>query len=84
MRSHQHRAEGQDHLPCPAGHVALDAAQDTVGSLGCEGTVHRHRLIFFTPKSFSAAWYHLQTAEGAHHPTVSGTDGDVEEHRPQY
>lgn len=41
-------------------------------------------LIFFTPKSFSAAWYHLQTAEGAHHPTVSGTDGDVEEHRLQY
>jgi len=34
--SHQNRVEGQDPLPCPAGHVSLDAAQDMVGLLGCE------------------------------------------------
>jgi len=32
--SHQSRAEGQSHLPQPAGHAAFDAAQDTVGLLG--------------------------------------------------
>ena len=37
MRSHQHRVEGQDHLPYPAGHTAFVAAQDMVGFLGCEG-----------------------------------------------
>ena len=38
----QHRAEGQDHLPHSAGHTALDAAQDTVGFLGCEDTILAH------------------------------------------
>jgi len=32
--SHQSRAEGQNHFPRPAGHPAVDAAQDTVGLLG--------------------------------------------------
>ena len=37
--SQQSRAEGQNHLPQPAGHAAFDAAQDTVGLLGCERTL---------------------------------------------
>ena len=36
VRSHQHRVEGQDYLPCPA---AFGAAQDTVGFLGYEDTL---------------------------------------------
>jgi len=42
VKSHQHRVEGQDHLPQPAGHSSFDAAQDTVGFLGCEGTSLAH------------------------------------------
>ena len=34
VRSHQSRVEQQNHLPWPAGHASLDAAQDTVGLLG--------------------------------------------------
>jgi len=34
--SHQSGAEGQNPLPQPAGHASLDAAQDTVGFLGCK------------------------------------------------
>ncbi|KAK4816374.1 hypothetical protein QYF61_016278 [Mycteria americana] len=37
--SHQSRGEGQNHLPRPAGHASFDAAQDTVGFLGCERTL---------------------------------------------
>jgi len=40
--SHQSRAEGQNHLPQPAGHVSSDAAQDMVGLLGCKGTLLCH------------------------------------------
>jgi len=32
--SHQSRVEGQNHLPRPAGHTSLDAAQDAVGKNG--------------------------------------------------
>jgi len=39
VRSHQHRAEGQDHYP--AGQTS-DAAQDTVGFLSCESTLLAH------------------------------------------
>jgi len=42
VRSHQSGAEGQNHLPCPAGHASLDAAQDTVGFLGCKYTLPAH------------------------------------------
>jgi len=42
VRSHQSRAEGQNPLPCPAGHPSLDAAQDMVGLLGCECTLPGH------------------------------------------
>jgi len=36
------RAKGQNPLPRPAGHAALDAAQDTVGFPGCQGTLPAH------------------------------------------
>jgi len=39
---HRSRAEGQNHLPRPAGHPSFDAAQDTVGLLGCRCTLLRH------------------------------------------
>ena len=42
VRPHQRRAEGQDHLLCPADHTAFDAAQDMVGFLGCESTLLAH------------------------------------------
>ncbi|KAK4830883.1 hypothetical protein QYF61_013812 [Mycteria americana] len=40
--SHQSRVEGQNHLPRPAGHASFDAAQDTVGLLGCKRTLLAH------------------------------------------
>jgi len=42
VESHQSRAEGQSHLPRPAGYAAFDAAQDMVGLLGCECTLLVH------------------------------------------
>ena len=55
VRPHQCRVVGQDHLPRPAGHAALNAAQHTVGFLGCKETVlahvqlptHQHPQVFF-------------------------------------
>jgi len=44
--SHQSGVEGQNHLPRPAGHASLDAAQDTVGRLGCECTLVAHVKFF--------------------------------------
>ena len=38
--------EGQDPLPQPAGHASFDAAQDTVGFLGCERTSPAHVQLF--------------------------------------
>ena len=37
VRPHHRTGEGRDHFPYPAGHASFDAAQDTVGFLGCEG-----------------------------------------------
>jgi len=34
--------KGQNPLPRPAGHASLDAAQDTVGFLGCQRTLPAH------------------------------------------
>ena len=61
VRSHQHRAEGQDHLPHPASHTSFDAVQDTVGFLGCEGTslahvqpaIHQYPQVFFCRAAFN-------------------------------
>ena len=36
------RAEGENHLPRPAGHTSLDTAQDTADFLGCECTLLAH------------------------------------------
>jgi len=57
VRPHQRRAEGQNHLPCPAGHSSFDTAQDKVGFLGCEGTllphvqlgIHQYPQVLFPP-----------------------------------
>ncbi|CAN0071273.1 unnamed protein product, partial [Bubo scandiacus] len=40
--SHESRVEGENHLPQPAGHASLDAAQDTAGFLGCKHTLSGH------------------------------------------
>jgi len=37
--SHESGVKGQNALPRPAGHASLDAAQDTVGFLGCKRTL---------------------------------------------
>ena len=55
VSSHQHRAEGQDHLPRPAGHTSFDSTQYMVGFLGCEGTllayvqlaINQYTQVFF-------------------------------------
>ena len=59
VTSHQHRAEGQDHLPQPPGHASFDAAQDMVGLLGCEGTslAYVQLLSTCTTRSFLAVLY---------------------------
>ncbi|KAK4824658.1 hypothetical protein QYF61_017031 [Mycteria americana] len=44
--SQQSRVEGQNHLPRPAGHASFDAAQDTVGLLGCKRTLSAHVQLF--------------------------------------
>jgi len=49
--SHQSRAEGQNHLPHPAGHASLDVAQDTVGLLGCKCTFVAHVQLFIHQQS---------------------------------
>ncbi|KAK4816284.1 hypothetical protein QYF61_014582 [Mycteria americana] len=57
VESHQSGVEGQNHFPQPAGHTSLDAAQDTVGLLGCERTLPAHVQLFihqYPPRSFSA------------------------------
>jgi len=45
MKPHQCRVEGQDRLPRSAGHASVDAAQDTVGYLGCQGTLLAHFFV---------------------------------------
>ena len=50
--SHESRAEGDSHLPHPAGHAAFGAAQDMVGFLGCKCTllVHVKRFVNHHPQ----------------------------------
>jgi len=38
----QQQSRGQNHLPHPAGHASLDAAQDMVGPLGFKHTLPAH------------------------------------------
>ena len=44
--SHQHGAEGKNHLPQSAGHASCDAAQAMVGFLGCKLTLLFHVHLF--------------------------------------
>ncbi|KAK4815415.1 hypothetical protein QYF61_001403 [Mycteria americana] len=44
--TYQEGVEGQNHPPRPAGHASSDAAQDTVGFLGCECTLLAHVQLF--------------------------------------
>ncbi|KAK4820817.1 hypothetical protein QYF61_007211 [Mycteria americana] len=46
VRPHQSKVERQNHLPRPAGHASVDAAQDSVGLLGCERTLLAHVQLF--------------------------------------
>jgi len=55
--SHESRVKWQNHLPQPAGHASLAAAQDTVGFLGCKRTLSAHveLLIHFTRRYISTS-----------------------------
>ncbi|KAK4811172.1 hypothetical protein QYF61_019803 [Mycteria americana] len=44
--SQESGVEGENHLPRPAGHASFDAAQDTIGFLGCECTLLAHVQFF--------------------------------------
>jgi len=48
VESHQNRAEGQNHIPLPAGHASLDAAQDTAVFLDCKCTLPGHVELLST------------------------------------
>jgi len=56
VKFHQGSADGQNHLPRPAGHAAFDAAQDTTGLLGCKHPLLAIVKLFVirTLKSFSS------------------------------
>ena len=46
MGPHQSRVKGDNHLPLPAGRSSLNAAQDTVGLLGCKCTLLAYVQLF--------------------------------------
>jgi len=50
VRSHQSRVEGQNPLSRPAGHASPDAAQDTVGPLGCQRTLPAPLSVYLNNK----------------------------------
>jgi len=58
--------KGQNHLPRPAGHASLDAAQDAVGFLSCEHTLSAHQQLFIhqSPQSFSAGLLSIPSCFG--------------------
>jgi len=63
MFPHQRRAEGEDHLPWPAGHTLFNAPQDTIGLLVHKVTlldhgqpvVHQHTPVLFCRAPFQNA-----------------------------
>ncbi|KAK4827796.1 hypothetical protein QYF61_021788 [Mycteria americana] len=61
---HQSEVEGQNHLPQPAGHASFDAAQDTVGFLGCERTLLAHIQFFIH-------WYPQVLCRAALNPLIA-------------
>jgi len=46
IEPHKGRVQGDSRLPLPAGHYSFDAAQDTVGLLGCKSTQLVHVPLF--------------------------------------
>jgi len=52
VRPDQSRAEGEDHLPSPAGHAPFNALQDPIGLHGHQGTLlaHEHPVVHLVPK----------------------------------
>jgi len=46
---HKSRVKGHSHVPHPAGHTSLDAAQDTVGFLGYKRTLLAHVELLTVP-----------------------------------
>jgi len=46
MGSHRSRVERDNPLPLPADHPSVDAAQNTVGFLGCKSTLLAHAQLF--------------------------------------
>lgn len=93
VASHKSRADGQDHLPCLAGHSAFDATQDTVVVLGCQCTLlaHAELLVYQQPQALllrailSPLSAQYAFALGiALNSTVLFTNKDVQEHRTQY
>jgi len=63
--SHESRVKGQNHLPQPAAHASLDAAQDTVGLLGCKHTLPAHVEFLISISCSSASnriTKHLRTS----------------------
>jgi len=72
VRPHQHRVEGQDHLPHPAGHASFDAAQDTVTFWA----VRAHCWLIFSFPSTSTPGLFLQgCAQSFHPPACIGNEG---------
>jgi len=64
--------KGQNPLPRPAGHAALDAAQDTVGFLGCQRTLPAHVPIYLRFGSHHAR--RAGAMSGARSPAPQGWD----------
>ena len=62
VQPHQCRAQGQDHLPAPAGHTIPDTSQDANGLLGHLGTllahvqppVNQHPKVLFHQAAFQS------------------------------
>jgi len=57
IRPHKDRAEREDHLPHPAGHLASDAVQDTVGLLDCKCTLLAHVKFYVYSSADPCTWF---------------------------
>ena len=58
--SHESGVEGQNHLPPPAGHASLDAAQDMVGFLDCKRTLPAHVELLIHQREKKLLIHHLK------------------------
>jgi len=74
VRPHQHRVEGQDHLPpSTCWHVSFDATQDTFGFLGWEGTLLSH--VQFPIHQYSRVFFWQGSARSFPPPACTGSKG---------